>query len=201
MSLDHAILGFLRHEDLSGYDLKTRCFETRSSHFWTADQAQIYRTLDRLQRSKYVTVRTRRQSGRPDRKVFAISRAGNEALAEWLATPHPLPAHRDPFLMQLAFAEELSDESLIGILATQRDLLQDRLSTLRGSASAHARESGPRPSRRDILHRMTLDGCMAECRASIDWLDDCIETLGSFAAQGKSQGALFRPETTGGDAR
>ena len=51
MSLGHAILGFLNREPMTGYDLKTRCFDDDAAHFWTADQAQVYRTLDRSPRA------------------------------------------------------------------------------------------------------------------------------------------------------
>ncbi len=48
MSLMHAILGFLSYKPRTGYDLKTACFDESVAHFWPADQAQIYRTLDKL---------------------------------------------------------------------------------------------------------------------------------------------------------
>ena len=47
MSLEFAILGFLNYHPYSGYDLK-KIFDTSVSHFWPADQSQIYRTLSRL---------------------------------------------------------------------------------------------------------------------------------------------------------
>ncbi len=50
MSLPHAILGFLREQPLTGYALKTQRFDVSVANFWPADQAQIYRTLDRLAR-------------------------------------------------------------------------------------------------------------------------------------------------------
>jgi len=49
MSLPHAILGFLREQPLTGYALKTQRFDVSVANFWPADQAQIYRTLDRLE--------------------------------------------------------------------------------------------------------------------------------------------------------
>src|SRR5579875_1236367 len=44
MSLTHAILGFLNRQPMTGYDLKTQCFDISVAYFWPADQAQIYRT-------------------------------------------------------------------------------------------------------------------------------------------------------------
>ena len=47
MSLRHTILGFLSIRPMSGYRLK-RYFEASVRHFWTADQAAIYRALAEL---------------------------------------------------------------------------------------------------------------------------------------------------------
>ena len=84
MSLDAAILGFLGERPRSGYDLKTRCFDGAAKDFWTADQAQIYRTLERLQGSKLVTATRKRQAGKPDRKVYSITELGRRTLTAWL---------------------------------------------------------------------------------------------------------------------
>jgi DNA-binding PadR family transcriptional regulator len=177
VSLEYAILGFLHEEELSGYDLKTRCFDTRAAHAWTADQAQIYRTLERLQKRRLVATRTLRQSGRPDRHVFRLTSAGRDAFAVWLAASRPLPAHRDPFLLQLMLAEDLTDENLGALLTTQREQHQDRLEALRATTAEFDRTAGNGVARRTRLQRMTLDAAMAQTRASIDWIDDCLDSL------------------------
>src|SRR5258705_13680872 len=55
MSLAHAILGMLQTRPMTGYDLKVECFDNSIAHFWQADQAQIYRTLDKLAEDGLVT--------------------------------------------------------------------------------------------------------------------------------------------------
>ena len=172
MSLDHAILGFLSSQPLTGYDLKTRRFDEAAAHLWTADQAQVYRTLDRLERSGLASSRLIPQPGRPDRKEYAITSAGRRALREWLETPHPLPPLRDPLLLQLFFAGELSDEALLALLETARDGFQRRLESLRGHATSVAGRD-----RAAAVRRMTLDGAMAQARAAIDWIDHCRDRI------------------------
>ncbi len=180
MSLDYAILGFLSEGDHSGYDLKTRCFDDEASHFWTADQAQIYRTLDRLERGRLVSARRVRQTGRPDRKVYTLTRSGREALDEWLTSPHHTPPHRDSFLIRLRFGSEVPAEALIAILETERLSRQERLGDLRVRYAEYAH---PRTAdRRAEFARMTVEAALANERATIDWLDDCIETLRSEQA-------------------
>ncbi|MDZ4063970.1 MAG: PadR family transcriptional regulator [Coriobacteriia bacterium] len=177
MSLDCAVLGFLAADDLSGYDLKTRCFDGAIPHFWTADQAQIYRTLDRLERAGQVNVRRQRQTGRPDRKVYSITRTGREALAEWAAQPHGSAPFRDPLLIQLYFALDIPPQDLIGVLVAQREERQARLDGLRFRATAFIHEHPREVQRTVALRRMTFEAAMTSERATIDWLDNCIDTL------------------------
>lgn len=196
MSLDHAILGFLAEGDLTGYEIKTRCVDRDASHFWTADQAQVYRTLERLESRRLVSSKEQLQSGRPNRRVYSLTRAGREHLDAWLAVPHDLPPYRDPFLIQVYFGSELSDEALADVLERARAQRQSRLSLLRERATSHAHAVGATVDRPALLHRMTLDAAMANERAAIDWLDDSLETLRSLSTDAGPQRRLFREDQT-----
>lgn len=196
MSLEHAILGFLREQAMTGYDLKTVCFDHDAQHFWTADQAQIYRTLDRLESRDMVTSRVRRQRSRPDRKIYSITPAGSDELDRWAASTGPLPPLRDPFLIQLRFADRLSDDDLLRIVRERREAMQERLESLRARAAAEARGTG----RDAVLNRLTLEAAISDARANIDWLDDSLETLLALAEQERNvppgqQRRLFAPRT------
>ncbi|HEY5540580.1 MAG TPA: PadR family transcriptional regulator [Coriobacteriia bacterium] len=198
MSLDAAILGFLSERPRSGYDLKTRCFDDAAKDFWTADQAQIYRTLERLQTAKLVSAARKRQTGRPDRRVYSITESGRRALSAWLASSLPLPAPRDAFLLQVYFGAELSDTQLTERLSERRRLHQERLDNLRKRALEAAQTSGA--SLRDsALRDAAFSGAIAVERAAIDWLDDSLEALsaGTLPPIGKDaeQRPLFGPTT------
>ncbi|MFU8890966.1 MAG: PadR family transcriptional regulator [Anaerosomatales bacterium] len=179
MSLAHAILGFLREQAMTGYELKTLCFDHDAQHFWTADQAQIYRTLEGLEKRGHVTSRVKRQRSRPDRKVYSITPAGVEELDRWAATAAPLPPLRDPFLIQLRFSDRLSDEDLLHIVRERRSSMQQRLDILRARAAEEAKGAG----RDAILHRLTLGAAMSDARSTIDWLDGALETLSDLIEQ------------------
>jgi DNA-binding PadR family transcriptional regulator len=73
MSLAHVILGLLQQQERTGYDLKTECFDDCISHLWPADQAQIYRTLDKLESQGWITCTVEIQHDRPNRKVYRIT--------------------------------------------------------------------------------------------------------------------------------
>ncbi|MBA4370781.1 MAG: PadR family transcriptional regulator [Coriobacteriaceae bacterium] len=172
MSLEHAILGFLDRGPMTGYDLKTRCFDRDASHFWTADQAQVYRTLDRLVTRRLVTSRLVPQRGKPDRRVYSVTDNGRSELRAWVAQPlQPAPL-RDGDLFRLYFGATLDDAALETRLSEARRGLQERLDGVR------ARSSALRITTREkALARMTLDAAAASLRAEIDWIDDCIERV------------------------
>jgi DNA-binding PadR family transcriptional regulator len=171
MSLEAAILGFLHERPRSGYDLKTRCFDDASRAFWTADQAQIYRTLERLQAAGLVSSSRKRQVGKPDRRVYQITPAGRESLMLWLTTEQPLPPPREPFLLRLFFGSELDEARILTALSARRNAHQVRLDELRAGAVSSARNADS-SLRQAALRDAAFDGAIALERAAIDWLDD-----------------------------
>jgi PadR family transcriptional regulator, regulatory protein AphA len=167
MSLDHAILGFLKSRPMSGYDLKTRGFDQAAAQLWTADQAQIYRTLERLERAGMVSSRLIPQPGRPDRREFASTPAGVRALTEWLETPHPLPPLRDPFLLQTFFAAALTDAEILALLGTARDGYERRLTSVRASLDREETRT-----REGAVRALALTGAAAQAAAALGWIDE-----------------------------
>lgn len=176
MSLEHAILGFLSSRPRSGYDLKTRCFDIEAKAFWSADQAQIYRTLERLSGARLVSSSRRRQSGKPDRRIYEITQAGLDAFARWETVAVPLPVARDAFLLQVYFAGAASDDAIVALLGERRAAHQARLDELRAEAVELARDAAT-PARTAAMRQAAYDGAIARELASIDWLDDTLEAI------------------------
>jgi len=178
MTLEHAILGFLDRGSMTGYDLKTRCFDEAVGHLWTADQAQVYRTLGRLSDQGLVRSRIVAQRGKPDRRVFTITTRGRTELTAWLHRPVDLSPVRDPLLVQLSLAARLDDPEVLALLERARDGYQTRLDTLR-AAQADRPSLGHAPdARSEALYDMTLVAAMSAARTAIDWVDDCMEKVG-----------------------
>jgi len=176
VSLELAILGFLSEHPRSGYDLKTRCFDDQIRPFWTADQAQIYRTLERMREGRLVAFTRRRQSGKPDRKVYEITPSGLDTLASHLpVTPH-LTSPRDAFLVQLHFSAKLEDAAIESLVAERRSMHQARLDDLRARSLELSRDHALN-EREHALRQAALAGAIASERAAIDWLDDLHESV------------------------
>ena len=192
MSLEHAILGFLDSGDLTGYELKRRCIDQDVAHFWSADQAQVYRTLQQLEKRDLLKATRKRQRSRPDRKIYSITSPGRSELGSWLSTQHPIPPHKDPFLIQLFFSGDIPDHLLLDLLLSYRALRQERLQDLRDRTATLERKEGDSTERQAMLQQMTLDGVMNLERAAIDWLDDCIEKIRDAENDGSPQRRLFQ---------
>jgi len=120
MSLRHAILGFLSVRPMSGYDLK-RTFDQSVRHFWSADQAAIYRMLSDLEAAGLVAHERIAQETRPDRKLFHATASGLSALDEWLTAAAPAVPRREPLLVKLFFSGRLTEGEMQGLLREELD--------------------------------------------------------------------------------
>lgn len=176
MSLAHAILGLLQTEPMSGYELKTRCFDESIAHFWHADQAQIYRTLEQMAGQGWVESELEVQEKRPNRKIYSLTDSGRAELRRWLTRFHDLPVYREPFLIQLFFAEGLTNAAILELIEGQLEAHRERLMRY---------EQIPLPPldvlkemRRDLtLQRLTLEMGLASERAIVAWLEMAAETV------------------------
>ena len=88
----------LRHAILSESSSTSRPTATRSdascregiSTFWPVNLAAIYPALRKLEEEGLVSHRLERSDeGRPDRKVYEITEAGREEMANWANAPGP----------------------------------------------------------------------------------------------------------------
>ena len=100
MALEHVLLVALREQPGSGLEL-TRRFERSLGYFWHATHQQIYRVLARMQTDGWVAVETVAQTGRPDKRTFSVTPAGEDALAAWLAAPTPMETFRSEVAVKL----------------------------------------------------------------------------------------------------
>lgn len=167
MSLAHAILGILRGQPMTGYALKTRCFDQSSAHFWPADQAQIYRTLDRMVGESWIAGELEVQESRPNKRVYQLTATGQEELDRWLLSEQALPAIREPFLVQLFFAAPLSNATVARLLAQQAAQHHERLARF---AAIPLPQLAQINGNRDLaFQRLTLEWGLALERAYLDW--------------------------------
>lgn len=180
MSLTHAILGILNCYSVTGYDLKTRYFDGSIAHFWPADQAQIYRTLDKLAEEGWVQSQIEYQQDRPNRKVYSITDSGRAELERWLHTEQPLSVYREPFLIQLFFGADLTTETVIALLEHQLQQHRQRLAVY--EAVPLPDFDTPGLDRETNFQLFTLDLGLRLERTQIEWLEATMERVKKLAA-------------------
>ena len=125
--LKYLLLGFLNYDPQTGYELK-QVMDISTSNFWHAKQSQIYITLKKLKEDGLLTSEVEPQEGRPNRRVYTITPAGQEAFQQWLAKPlTQLPPRKEELLTKLFFAAPMGKETLLTQLRLQRDLHQEQV--------------------------------------------------------------------------
>jgi PadR family transcriptional regulator, regulatory protein AphA len=97
----HAILGLLSITPMSGYDLHL-AVERAVGRFWPISKSQVYAELSRLQSLGLIEGSEVWQRALPDKRVFRLTEAGEQALDAWLADgQHADPQFRIPFLLKV----------------------------------------------------------------------------------------------------
>jgi PadR family transcriptional regulator AphA len=168
VSLRAAILGFLDLEPTSGYMLRKR-FEGSIGAFWSVTQSQIYRELHALEADGLVVGEREAGDGKPDRRVYALSKSGKAELAAWLRAPVP-PVHlRHPLLLKLVFASELEPAALDAVLARYAESLAGERAEYEARLSMKEIFALARSKREATLWRLSIEHGLAWCDAELAW--------------------------------
>jgi PadR family transcriptional regulator, regulatory protein AphA len=122
-----ALLGLLLKGPMSGYDV-LKDAERSVGYFWAPAKTQVYATLPKLVRAGFATEEKVVQETRPDKRVYALTEKGRQALREWL--DDEAPASRDLILLKLFFGAEADPEALRRQLAERRQHAERLRATL-----------------------------------------------------------------------
>lgn len=128
MSLKHAILVLLETEPSSGYDLLKQ-FNRSLGYFWNAKHQQIYQQLKLLLNEQLIECRHETQEGKPDKKIYEITKTGVTELTSWLSKPVKTNKINDALLVKIYGGHLISEEALLTdleshLLLHEKTLLQ-----------------------------------------------------------------------------
>jgi len=159
------VLAMLAKEPSHGYQLRARLQQALGPAGDAMNAGQIYVTLSRLEKAGLVTCE--RASGlpdRPDRKVYALTAAGQQRVTVWIADVSWPGAGLAEFHLKLiaAAAARLADP--LAIIDGQRREL------LRGLRDAQ-RAAMTEPARSDSA--LLLEGIVLRLQADLRWLEAC----------------------------
>ncbi|MDC5695996.1 PadR family transcriptional regulator [Intrasporangium calvum] len=118
-----AVLGMLTLRPMSGYELREEIAGS-IGYFWSESFGQLYPTLRVLEADGLVIPERHAGEGR-GRTTFAITRAGRDALVDWLGTEvESLTPDRNELLLKLFFARRLAPQTLGAHLSHHREALE-----------------------------------------------------------------------------
>jgi DNA-binding PadR family transcriptional regulator len=131
------VLGMIRLGARSGYEIK-QAVELSLRLFWTISPAQIYPSLERLERAGLVRGKAE-PLGKRRRRTFTITNAGRAMLRNWLRQRGPIPFElRDIGLVKLFFADALDQNDALALLTAVKRRSEERVATLRSIEPAAA---------------------------------------------------------------
>ena len=170
MSVRNALLGLLAQHPRHGYELRA-AFEALvgGEEFWDVKPAQIYTTLSRLEDSGLIRQEQVEQDGGPEKRIYALTEAGQTELAAWFASGVESEHQRDEFFVKLMLslaANSLGDTGAdpYRVIHAQRSKLYQELHDLT------TRRSRADPQT-ELAQIFLLDKTVMHVEADLRWLD------------------------------
>ena len=159
------VLAMLAKEPAHGYELRSRVRDALGPLGATMNAGQIYVTLTRLAKAALVT--SERADGlpdRPDRRVYALTPAGQQRVSTWLTeVSWPRPDLTEFHLkLVTAAAARLADPVAL-VDAQRREVLRRLRETQRAALDRSV----------DPVAGLLLEGVVLRLRADLDWLEAC----------------------------
>src|SRR5262245_27283531 len=164
--VQEVLLALLVKEPSHGYQLRARLQLALGPLAEALNAGHVYVTLNRLEKAGLVSSERVGQTDRPDRKVYELTEAGSERVAEWLADtswPKPAPAE---FHLKLVAAAAAGLGDPVRLVDTQRHALLAGLAEAQRAALAE-----PNGSAAGLL----LEGVVLRLQADLRWLEACAQ--------------------------
>jgi PadR family transcriptional regulator, regulatory protein AphA len=175
LTLEHALLGFLRRGPQHGYAIhKALADPSGLGPVWQIKLSQLYALLHKLEEAGYVTASIEPQTNKPARKLFHLTAEGETAFLDWVQSPvkHGRSLRLE-FLVKLYFARR--EGAAVGghLLAAQQAQGQVWLAAAEKRVAVE-NENGRQYGR--LVHQFRL----GQIQAMLAWLQECEEEIGEI---------------------
>ena len=177
MALAHAIMTALIDADLSGYEL-ARDFETSKDFFWHASHQQIYQELRKLSDKAWLNKREVQQSGKPNKIVYGLTKAGREALAEWVYKKTRNKAAKDELVIKLYNLGTDNAAHLAAEISDRRQQMMRLLYVYEKIRLKHYSDPRSLPTRSKGAYLALIRG-LGQGQQFLAWCDEALELIGS----------------------
>ncbi|HEY2595855.1 MAG TPA: PadR family transcriptional regulator [Chloroflexota bacterium] len=172
-ALGSAILQRLQRSPMSGYELKKR-FASSVGFGWRAYDTQIYRELKALESAGLIAGRADRGGRGPQRRIFALTETGYQALLAWLESPLEEPWHKSELNIRIWSMDLLPPDRLEQLLAGVEESTREHLDQLSERRKELRERFGP-PEIADepqgVGHQLILEFDVQMAQLKLAWID------------------------------
>lgn len=179
MSINYAILGMLSYKPLTGYDLK-KIMQDSSFMYWSGNNNQIYKVLLELEKGSFVKNEVYHQSGSPSKKIYTITDTGLTELKKWTQSIPEAFEIKNSFLIQLAWADLLSNEELEQLLNQYEQEIKGQFFINQKKAETGFFRQG-RTSRENALWKLINENILTSYQSELEWIYKVKEALANNA--------------------
>ncbi|MDF2588164.1 MAG: putative transcriptional regulator [Anaerocolumna sp.] len=175
MSIKYAILGILSWKPTTGYDLK-KIFEDSSFLYWSGNNNQIYKALIQMQEEELVTSEVIHQDNSPSKKIYTITKEGQNELKEWVMSTPEAPEIKKSFLVQFAWSDMLNDEELSVLLDHYETEIRIQL-IMQQEKNRRAQNSPNRNQRESLIWEMISENIISTYKNELNWVRETRQKL------------------------
>lgn len=182
--LGFAILQLLERAPLSGYDVKKH-FAASLSYGWHAHDSQIYPQLKQLEQRGFVASHIEASPTGPDRRVYALTEAGREALVAWLRSPLDDPRPKSELMLRVWSLDLVPTEEFAQLLAQVERQTRAQLRRMVATRARLQQRYGPPEVVTDprlVGVQLCLEHDIQMARARLTWLERTAVVTASRAA-------------------
>lgn len=158
------LLALLATGPAHGYELKQALEQRFGAVLPPLNAGQVYTTLSRLQRDGLVDDDAVAQNGRPNKRVYRLTDAGQAELRGWVRDSTPATRLKDDFFIKLVLARAARIADPLELIDRQRSVY---LQALRELDDVAAVTDG------DATASLLVEGAALHLEADLKWLDLC----------------------------
>jgi len=169
---------------LSGSEL-ARDFEKSLGFFWRASHQQIYQELRKLAEKGWLNKREVNQSGKPNKILYGLTRAGREALADWVYGPTRNQPAKDELMLKLYNLSEANVQHMMGEISQRREDMMRRLYLYEAIRRRHYDDPASLPVRHKGVY-LALEAGIHSGEQFLSWCDQALDLLATVESPGQT---------------
>lgn len=172
----YAILGALSIQPMSGYEIK-KMMAGSTNYFWTESNGQLYPTLAKLARNKFVTVE-KHMVGEKIKKIYTITKTGLAKLKDWLTQDYQYYPVRKELLLKIFYGQNVTPNVSIQHIQKHLQKCQNLLKIYKDIEKKLTLlvKQGKRP----VYFLLTVKAGVGTVKTEIAWCEESIDLIKKY---------------------